>query len=416
MVDTNALLSIAFSLIANFTNVVEIPPDQVPQSPADLSLCIIGSPMYPTDVILVHTNGTRFTINHSGGVNGYASPDSFFRLQDVKDLSRYSGEPKLNSNEVLRLATKTLQRLVKSGNPLTNGTPRIQQAGEFHGKRIPFFRITWPSPPGSYGSSTIASIEIDARTGKIVNLHLYDIGFLDAALGNKIMDRVYTPDPKPPAKPPGKRIVPYPTTNQVTQAIENWLVFCRRLNLNPGGDTNVSQVDWDRTYAYTNSRISTNMPVCQIRFKNNACFEALDGRVYCYFCPDACFTGFWEHRPEAEMKAFVGPKKISRTEVTGTFDHFLSTELGIPLATFTNCRKVSRVGGEGLKRVVLDWVKWPPPKDFTDPYDLPKLFSVEFDLETGEVKWIFFDDLGLIAALRQTQPKPPIPPDSPAQK
>ena len=66
MLDTNTLLTIAFSLISNFTNVVSIPPDAVPQSPADLERCPIGSPSSPIHLFLTGTKGTEFSI--LGGV------------------------------------------------------------------------------------------------------------------------------------------------------------------------------------------------------------------------------------------------------------------------------------------------------------------------------------------------------------
>jgi len=47
MIDTNQLLSIAFTLISNFTKVVEIPPDRVPQRRDDLQKIVVGSPRSP---------------------------------------------------------------------------------------------------------------------------------------------------------------------------------------------------------------------------------------------------------------------------------------------------------------------------------------------------------------------------------
>ena len=44
MIDTNQLLSIAFSLIANFTNVVHVPREGVPHSREDLQKLVIEEP------------------------------------------------------------------------------------------------------------------------------------------------------------------------------------------------------------------------------------------------------------------------------------------------------------------------------------------------------------------------------------
>src|SRR5439155_16999861 len=112
MIDTNALLSIAFSLIANFTNVVPVPSDAVPQSAADLNKCIIGSPKSPTHLYLVHQKGTEFWID-DGVVYRYRSPGSFFELQDSKLITNYTGISTLESNDIVRIAGTALQRLIK---------------------------------------------------------------------------------------------------------------------------------------------------------------------------------------------------------------------------------------------------------------------------------------------------------------
>jgi hypothetical protein len=77
-----------------------------------------------------------------------------------------------------------------------------------------------------------ATLDIDGRTGKVVLLNLLDTSFLDLEGTKRMMSQVYTPDP------PRRRLpvhdFPHPTTNEVTQAISNWLVFCAKLGVNPG--------------------------------------------------------------------------------------------------------------------------------------------------------------------------------------
>src|SRR6185369_9482790 len=92
MLDTNQLLSIAFSLIANFTNVVHVPPQGVPRSRADLTRIGIINPTTRFDLYLLQREGYHYWIRH-GVVQGYASPNSYFRDQGLGVPARLRGQP-----------------------------------------------------------------------------------------------------------------------------------------------------------------------------------------------------------------------------------------------------------------------------------------------------------------------------------
>src|SRR5437660_852324 len=118
MFDTNALLTIAFSIISNFTSVVAISPlTPIPQKPEDLSFWHIGGPRTPVWMYLVHRQGTLFWIGR-GAVEAYASPGSYFRLQDPALLPAFTGTTTLTTNDIIAIAEKALRPLIKSGNPL----------------------------------------------------------------------------------------------------------------------------------------------------------------------------------------------------------------------------------------------------------------------------------------------------------
>jgi hypothetical protein len=71
MVNTNELLSIAFSLITSFTNVVNVPPQGVPHSPADLTRIGLINPT--TDSTFTWHN-ERDTSTGSGTASFKATP------------------------------------------------------------------------------------------------------------------------------------------------------------------------------------------------------------------------------------------------------------------------------------------------------------------------------------------------------
>src|SRR5580765_8008716 len=116
MVNTNELLSIAFSLISNFTGVVNVPPQGVPHSPADLTRIGLINPTTRFDLWLVQREGYEYWIS-DGILQGYASPDSYFRRPKPDEPTRLRGQPTLSSNQVVELATRILSRLGKTGNP-----------------------------------------------------------------------------------------------------------------------------------------------------------------------------------------------------------------------------------------------------------------------------------------------------------
>jgi hypothetical protein len=410
MIDTNLLLSIGFSIITNFANVVHLPDNAVPKSPADLQRCLIGSPYSPIDLFLEDRQEKCFEIS-DGVVCRYSSPDSFFEIQDPKLIPNYTGTSLLTTNDLMGIASVTVQRLVKHGNPVTNGPPKIVYAGFYKGKRIPFFRIIWPN--GNGGITDTAVVEIDGRTGQVVFARLWDTAFRDFVFGQKIKDQVYTPEPKKPVlqetiSPVRKFHLPQPSTNYVSKAIKNWLVFCNRLGFETGTETNVANVNWDHTWLYTNEEQSARMPVCQIRFVNSSRFESINGIVFSHVSQDACYVGFWDQRPPEEWSRFRGKIVKSWQELAKELEPLLIEKLGIPkelLAPFSpNSRfKAPDVGSEGIKRVIVDWRNWPHNTGRTVWTSETKLaISAEFDLETGELKFIKFHDPKFIEALGKT--------------
>ena len=399
MIGTNLVLNTALSLIMNFADVVGIDQGDVPRKFEDAQKWAV-SPVIADSVLVANKSGAIFSVDR-GVVDGYDGTGSYFGLQDTRLLYRFTGDAHLNTNDAVKLAREVLERLVKCGGSPLRESPRLRSAGSLWRKPIPSVKIAWPNPFDPLRASDSANIEIDLRTGTIVAINLYATNFFDPPReGTREASRV-TKDPDGIS---GKRVVPYPTTNQITRAVAHWLILCRELKMNPGDCTNVSQVDWERSVVYTNVHVSRTVPVCQIRFTNNACIESLDGVVFSIFCSDACYTGFWMHRPAEEWKQFEGPILLKWQDLADRLDPVLSRALNLPLATFTDCQKFPRLDGV-TRRSVIRWLPRILPADyvdFYDPYDVGELLEAEFDLQTGDVKWIYFHDPALIEALKRT--------------
>jgi hypothetical protein len=371
MFDTNALLSIAFSMIASFTNIVEVPPEAVPTQPGDLQRCVIGrpgsGPGSALHLILTHRKGTEFWIGN-GAIYAYSSPGSFFTLQDPSLVPNFMGTTKLTSNDVVQIAEKALRQLVKSGNPLGGGPPKVQQASEYQGRRIPFFRVTWPKPtPGD----PVARVEIDGRTGRIVCLDLLGDGFKDLAFQEEIKKKVNAPETIALKPQPAWINFPKPTPEDVTKAIAGWLAFCRVLGLEPGAQTNLADVDWNSSRLSPSSGrgVWSNgvcvVHACRIGFKSGARFDSAAGVVSSHFSADGAYYHGNDYRQAGEWKPFEGTPTKPWQEAAKELEARIIEQLGVQKSFFERLHKrlrspVEDPPGQPLKRAIVAWRLLPP--------------------------------------------------------
>jgi hypothetical protein len=345
---------------------------------------------------MVTKDGTKFQVS-SGAVVGFVSPGSFYEgeMINARTIDRYKGPLTLAPEEATRLGTRIMQRLVKSGDPLARAQIRIQRPSSGD---IPFYRIEWLDT--GYHLVSMAKLEIDGRTGRIVDLHLWDQGFRDWARDKDTRDRVYRPEPVPPA-PPVRRnlsVVPYPPTNQVPALIQSWIAFCRRFDLEPGQNTNVAQIDWDKSLVYTDRLLTASAPVCRIVFTNGAILESIEGVVFSHFGADGFFVGDYTKRRRSEWTAIQGQGARKWEELAAAFGARVFQQLGLPKETAESLRP-STIGGAAvalervpLKRVVVVWRKGWEPSLLVSEEAFPRQFTAEFDLETGATKWLSFRD------------------------
>ncbi len=413
MIDTNALLNVGFTIIASFANLAGIPDDSVPKTPADLRKYIVGSPRSPTDIFLFHSNGTSFRIEE-GAVQHFESPGSYFRLQDRSLVPRYTGLPTLSSNQVVELATHTVERLAREGNPIASVAPIVRTPKPYRGATIPFYEVTWPKTNQNQSLDCYASVEIDARNKQVVALLLRDPGFNNHSLATELARRYTTPEPKRRPEYPAisRANNPLPTTNQVQVAISNWLWFCRQLNIDPGSDTNIDHVNWARTWTYAREPFSSNAPLCQITFSNGTCFESVNGFTFNHVASDTCYGLFWESRPKAEWDGFRGKVTRNWEDLAKALEPVLVAKLGIPAKKMARLRAYpvyppkEETGRDPVARAVLTWRSPPPVKHKSPPGERYEAFSVEFDLHTGDLKSIKFHDRSLLPSLAGARARP----------
>ena len=403
MVNTNELLSIAFSLITSFTNVVNVPPQGVPHSQADLTRIGLINPTTRFDLWLVQREGYEYWIR-DGVLQGYASPDSFFRGQGLDVPVRLRGRPTLSSNQVVELATGILGRLGKTGNPAEKIRPTVETARQAD---LPFYLLTWPVSTNPLVSPA-AEMEIDARDGRVVDIHLWAQEYYAPAFAREISNRVYKPDRPPPRKPPKRPGQDQwtPTTNDVQLLVPKWLNFCKRLGLDPGNQTNVAEVDWEPTFkAQAGPSLPPGGVLYKIQFRNGNSFNCVDQRVVVgHKCGDAAFVGAWADKSPPYWTNFVGKTTLKWQDLADDLNARL-TRLGVSSEDLGRYKPDIDVGGlGGVNRCVVYWYE-SKSLGRMDRDRIKTGLLAEFDLATGQIKNLQIFDFDLLKWEEEPEPK-----------
>jgi len=387
MIDTNLLLAVAFSMVTNFTSVVPVPESDIPKSPQDLRIYRLGTVNSPVDAMVAGPTGAPYWLM-GGVVQYFNSPQNYFREQSPERIGNYAGSPTLTSNQVVQVASDTLKRLAKSSS-MPNLAPRVAQAGVYKGKRVPFYRVEWP-PVTRQGGTVGAEIDVDARSGKIVLVHLLDVAFLDPAAARRIRDQVYTADSSP--KRNSWPVAPRPTPDQVSRAITNWLMLCARLQIPTEPNVGLSDVNWNETSLARLMPYSSAGPACFVRFTNGVGFLSLDGTVILHT------SGRMQDRKGRVVNNWRDlSKKLERTLVERLA--FRPEELA-PFSPEPEAVPPA-VGTEGTRALWVKWRETPLSRNYLPTSERKPGFAAEFDLETGQMRSIKFDDPSLIGALRR---------------
>jgi hypothetical protein len=313
------------------------------------------------------------------------------------------------------LATNTIQRLIKNGNPIAGIAPLIGHEGP-PGNEFPFYTIIWPKVIRGRDWRA-ALLEVDARSGLITHLELWDPGVFDFQLAQQISNRVSTPEPPTPSlwqlqhDPPLHRVQPFPATNDVVAGIKSWLWLCQRLGANPGGQANLESVWWDMSFRCTNRETIPFYTASSVTFSNGQHVYCHDGLAFSWFAPDACFTGFWEHMSPEDRDCFKGKVSLHWEDLAKNLEKVLVEKVGIPKALMVLFQAEEHIhraefGTFDVKRTVISWRNWPRNAHRFVSVDETRLaFTAEFDLETGELKSIWFQDEEFVPALRAAESK-----------
>lgn len=416
IINTNALISLSVSVVTNFAQLVGIGDYRVPADRTELSQCMIGDGVSPTAVYFEDQSGYRFWVRN-GVVWRFSAPGSFENWnRNPARIGVSSEDAKLSTNQAVKIASETVTRLAKGWNPTVQRTPVVVTPQRVRGEQPPFYFVSWPTTNPFPLIRWSAFVEMDARNGKITFVELKDRGFNDYAKSIEISNRVCTvhvdlgttPEVTLQQHLPQKLCIP--TAIEVQQGIKSWLWLCAQLGISPGNQTNLASINWEQTFTYTDAVVSARSPIVQVVFTNSSGFSCLDGVAFSHVSSDSCFASPSGGRSQEQWNLFRGPINKSWKDLSSDLQKSLEEKLLIPAEVFSTFvpspdREPPDVGTEGkIKRLVIEWRKWPPHKGSFIPVEDTNLgFSAEFDLENGRLVWISFWDRTFLNALVRAQ-------------
>jgi hypothetical protein len=366
------------------------------------------------DVYLMDRRGTEFWIRQ-GAVRRFGAPHSL--AQNPFVFPDILPEPKIAKDEILRLATNAVLKLAKNAKEINEIDPVMRQARDSNGRLLPVFYVSWLSR--NIDEQYKAMVEVDACSGSITFIDLRGRMFADTNVMHDIQTKVLladsvtgTPSPATPS-PVQKRVprsLPVPTMEDAQRGLASWLWLCSQLDIEPGRDTGLGDVDWDRSAVYTNTLIGPNVPISMVVLKSGASFEVIGGTAFGCYAPDACFVGAWRDKPPEYFNKFIGTASLKWKSLAGDLQDRISKRLGVPERLLlplrpSPTRRPPEEGSESVARVVVDWRAWPKREGFVQNDEAKLAFEAEFDLTAGKTKWVRFYDPRIVAAINDAQRK-----------
>jgi hypothetical protein len=217
---------------------------------------------------------------------------------------------------------------------------------------------------------------------------------------------VYKPDPSPPRRPPKRPGQDQwtPTTNEVQLLVPRWLNFCKRLGLDPGNQTNIAEVDWERTFKGIARYPFPQGTSGNIQFKNGVGFSWLSQTIFGHWRGDAAFMGAWGDQPPAYWTNFVGKTTLKWQDLAAELNARL-LRLGVSAEDLCKYKPDIEVAGtEEVDRCVVYWYE-SKSLGKIDRDHIKHGLLAEFDLATGQIKNLQVFDFNLLKWEEEPEPK-----------
>ncbi len=189
--------------------------------------------------------------------------------------------------------------------------------------------------------------------------------------------------------PPGVRI----STNQVERLIPKWLEFCKRLDLDPGGQRSIADVDWKTSFSGASPYLTHPGSLYSVRFKNEVLFQAINDLIVVHVNPRSSqairgrpagytATNHWQELArgfEALLEKAGVPREYLNTLKPVLPDNNMSTRAGCWIGWYDPVKHEERIRNSPYKHV--DEVNY--------------AVSVAFDMQSGHLVHVSILDLKL---------------------
>ena len=394
---SNALLVAIMPHVSEFAKNLDLPiPQPVTMSQVERLNCFPRSDHVGGRLIL--TNGSAFVFDH-GRVESFESAETFFYLQDPRQVPKFYGPVKITETQALQIAHDAIKKLGYTDAMLgADRQPEITRPKEDRGHIIARYRIRWRDPTrGGNPKNPPPSIEfeINATTGQIhvVNIDNPNTYRTDIQLTVKPI----VTGSGPTAMPAGIGRPITPVSPEYAKAFLKAILpqladFVKKANLTIKAPGSASEVDMSKYLAKYNCGIVEGDPRAFIDTKTGDRFVYSHGQVIAFYAHDAMNFPMREHAatyPEIDQyqAKFFGPINMTTNEavalVRQTIRHlgYLEKPLHID--------EPPRIGGPGwwgTNRVARCSLVW---QESINP---PTWVNAEVDMATKTLKSIYIND------------------------
>lgn len=309
---------------------------------------------------------------HSGYLDRFESPHAYYGLQNPGDIPKFFGAVKMTQDEAVKMARVTLTNL---GIPLeavfAEQEPRVTPPPKVRGKIVPRYRIEWIDPRVDHHS---VDIEVNAETRRVERIVISP---------NASLRR---PWPKFGVAPVvrRKRLAANPEYAWKLLPIALRAVddYSKAIGLSiprPLSSNHVARFE-----------VSDNggWPHSEIELTNGWRFVYRNSMVNGYYAPDSFFAS--DNRP-IRVKDFIGKSKLSEVQAIALIRRTLSkANYPTNLVQMGFKPQVVKPTVPGIPR----WAFWWNLENETRS-DLASKVEAEVDMESGELKSLYFDNVAL---------------------
>jgi hypothetical protein len=394
---SNAMLVAMMPHVADFAKKLDLPtPQPITISQVEHFVCFLRSDHIGGRLVL--TNGCEFIFDH-GHVQTFVSPHSYYYLQDPRLVPTFYGPIKITEAQTLKIAHDAIRNLGYTDTMLSaDKPPRIDLPPRDKNHLIARYRIIWHDPKrGSNPSQPPRSIEfeIDATTGRIQMVNIYNPNTYLADLKIDILPQVIGQGPTSQPVGPGRKVTP--VSPQYARTFLNAILpqladFVRMANLSIRPPVSTDDIDMAKYVTIYSCGIVEGDTQAFIDMKSGDRFVYSHGQVTAFYSHDAMDFPEREHPYtypgiDQDRAKFYGPINITTNDavnlVRQTIKNLAYSESVLHVNTPP---RVDGPGWWGTNRIARCFIEW------RESIDGPTWVNSEVDMASHRVTSLYINN------------------------